>query len=70
MLFTCVLRWADAVAVTLLVNRACYSGCGQPPVSAECVGGDWRVGAVQGPLAGIPVASRWAGFGCAAGCRV
>ncbi len=70
MLLTCVLRWADAVAVTLLVNRACNPGCGQPPVSAESVGGDRGVWAVQGPLAGVAVASSWASFGCAASCRV
>lgn len=68
--FTCVLRWADAVAVTLLVHRACHSGCGQPPVSAKSVGGDRGVGSVQGPLAGVAVASSRAGFCCAAGCRV
>ena len=67
---TCILRWADAVAVTFFVHRACDSGCGQPPVSAESVGGDRGVWAVQGPLAGVAVASSWAGFGCAAGCRV
>ena len=43
---TCILRWADAVAVTFLVDRACDSGCGQPPVSAESVGGDRGVWAV------------------------
>lgn len=69
-LLTCVLRWADAVAVTFLVNRACNSGCGQPPVSAESVGGDRGVWAVQRPLASVAVASSWAGFGCATGCRV
>lgn len=69
-MFTCVLRWADTVAVTLLVNRTCDSGCGQPPVSAESVGGDRGMRTVQGPLAGIAVASGWAGLGRAAGCWV
>lgn len=69
-LCTCVLRWADTVAVTFLVNGACNSGGWQPPVGAESVGGDWGVWAVEGPLTSIAVASSWAGFGRAAGCRV
>lgn len=70
MLRTCILRWADTVAVTLLVNRTCDPRCGQSPVSVESVGGDRGVGAVQGPLAGVAVASSRASFGCAASSGV
>lgn len=67
MLLTCVLRWADAVAVAFLVDGARDSGGGQPPIGAESVRGDGGMWAVQGPLAGVAVASGWSGFGCAAG---
>lgn len=67
---TCVLRWADAVAVTLLVHRAGHPWRGQSPVSAQGVGRDWRVWSVQGPLASVAVACGRACFGSAAGCGV
>lgn len=51
--FTCVLRWTDAVAVTLFVHGARHSGRSKPPVGAERVCGDLRVRTVQRPLASI-----------------
>ena len=64
---TCVLGGADAVAVALLVHGARHPGGGQPPVGAERVGGDGRVGPVQRPLAGVAVAGGGPGLGGASG---
>ena len=67
---TCVLRWADTVAVTLLVHRTRHSGRGQPPIGAQRVGGDRGVWPVEGPLACVAVASSRASLGGTPGCGV
>lgn len=68
---TCILRRADAVAVTLLVHRSSCARRGESPVSGQGVWGGGGVWSVQGPLAGIaaPCCSR-PGFGSASGSGI